>query len=596
MKRAAERTIHPLDFPARARTLLTGRALGVRQKPPPMKTRLIFLLTAALLTAAPAGAQSVRELWKQRFDSDVHDGDRPTAIAVDTAGNVAVTGTSYKADGGTRCYTAKYSSASGGLLWQKFYTGPAQRNDGANAVATDSAGNVIITGFTDSAFNGVGRPADFFAAKYAATDGKLLWARRHNGAGGNESAGTSVAVDHADNVIVTGYTSTAGAPEHSYTAKYAGTNGAILWTQRGPSDTHGTRVVLDGAGNAIVTGGGNYNNRFYTAKYAAAGGALLWERSYFGPLGYDVPIGVAVDPAGNVAVTGYSAYIDLPLGEDDGYFLYEIYTAKYAAADGALLWENRVNKNGDAIATGVVMDDVGNVVITGGVNRSFFTAKLAAADGTQLWHRRESGINYYGSATTGLALDSSGNAVICGSGYTLFGHGSSSYLVSHFYTAKYAASNGRVIWEKRVRKIDSSASQIVAGPGFVAITGSAYGSDPTGTDFLTVKYIDGPTPETGSADGITPARATLRGTVNSNGFPSFSIFEYSLDPTLAGAATTARDFVGRSTAAVPVDAALSDLYPNTTYYYRVVTTADSNTTRGAIRSFKTTLPNQDVTR
>lgn len=90
---------------------------------------------------------------------------------------------------------------------------------------------------------------------------------------------------------------------------------------------------MDGSGNVVVVG--YSNGDYYTAKYAAANGALLWEKRYNGPANQiDEATAVAVDSSGNVVVTGYSGDSN---GNDD------YYTAKYAAMDGALLWEKRYN-------------------------------------------------------------------------------------------------------------------------------------------------------------------------------------------------------------------------------------------------------------
>src|SRR5437016_10897062 len=100
-------------------------------------------------------------------------------------------------------------------------------------------------------------------------------------------------------------------------------------------------VEVDSAGNVVVTGSsyGITGYDYYTAKYAAADGALLWERRYNGPAnGDDFSTAVAVAPSGNIVVTGYSSN-----GTNTDY-----YTAKYAAADGALLWEQRYNGPGNS--------------------------------------------------------------------------------------------------------------------------------------------------------------------------------------------------------------------------------------------------------
>ena len=104
------------------------------------------------------------------------------------------------------------------------------------------------------------------------------------------------------------------------------------------------KVAVDGGGNVVVVGtfyGGNplnggTLNDYYTAKYAAADGALLWEQYYNGPdNGKDTPVGLAVDASGNVVVTGR------PKGRLRLQNGYGAYTAKYAAANGSLLWERR---------------------------------------------------------------------------------------------------------------------------------------------------------------------------------------------------------------------------------------------------------------
>src|SRR4029434_1907902 len=74
-------------------------------------------------------------------------------------------------------------------------------------------------------------------------------------------------------------------------------------------------LVLDASGNVVVTGQsqsvidvrGNAPYDYYTAKYAAANGELLWEKRYNAAANSaDVAAAVAVDGSGNVAVTGYS--------------------------------------------------------------------------------------------------------------------------------------------------------------------------------------------------------------------------------------------------------------------------------------------------
>jgi hypothetical protein len=253
----------------------------------------------------------------------------------------------------------------------------------------------------------------------------------------------------------------------NYTAKYAAADGTLLWEKPGPNGYGAAAVAVDGSGNVVVTGVewclDCFSRGNYTAKYAAADGALLWETHYndLGRGGYDKAHALAVDASGNVVVTGRS------------------YTAKYAAADGALLWKQQHEG-----ATAVAVDSSGNVVVTVvtggsgiGANGDYYTAKYAAADGALLWEKR--GPN--GSAAA-VAVDGSGNVVVTGS--------SDNGSTSHYYTVKYAGADGALLWEKRYNgpangNDSASASSLAIGPnGMVAVTGSSSG------DYATVVYVE----------------------------------------------------------------------------------------------------------
>ena len=229
-------------------------------------------------------------------------------------------------------------------------------------------------------------------------------------------------MDGSGNVVVTGTSVGNGSGYDYYTAKYAAADGTILWEKRynGPAngDDEASAVGVDGSGNVVVTGSSSSgtnstNGDYYTAKYAAADGALLWEKRYNGPgndyYNHDYASAVAVDASGSVVVTGIS------LGNGG----YDYYTAKLAAVDGALLWEKRYNgpaKNND-FAKAIAVDGSGNVVVTGssgyedywGEYYDYYTAKYAAADGALLWDKRYNGQANRNDTASALAVDGSGN-------------------------------------------------------------------------------------------------------------------------------------------------------------------------------------------
>lgn len=160
------------------------------------------------------------------------------------------------------------------------------------------------------------------------------WVQRYGSEAGSQDGASKVVTDAAGNVIVAGSTvSQAGSRSEMLVIKYSGA-GQLLWTNRyGPANSLdvATAMALDGRGNVVVTGysdGAKDNADYYTAKYAAINGALLWEKRYGGPAdSYHLASAVAVDTSGNVVVTGTSY----------GTNSTDSYKAKYAAADGALL-------------------------------------------------------------------------------------------------------------------------------------------------------------------------------------------------------------------------------------------------------------------
>ncbi|MBI2924425.1 MAG: SBBP repeat-containing protein, partial [Verrucomicrobia bacterium] len=420
-------------------------------------------------------------LWERRYTGPENSYDYANAVAVDGSGNVVVTGPPDR-----NYYTAKYAAADGALLWERRYNGPENSYDYANAVAVDRSGNVVVTGYSNS---------DFYTAKYAAADGALLWEQRYNSPGNGDYA-NAVAVDGNGNVVVTGYSWNDGTGYDCYTAKYAAADGALLWEQRynGPANNsdEARAVTVDGSGNVVVTGVSNawrsddvYGGDYYTAKYAAADGALLWEQTYNGSAPTEASArAVAVDGSGNVVVTGYSG----SQFDSLGYTNPDYYTAKYAAADGALPWEKRYNgpENGGGQANAIALDGSGNVVVTGTSNGDYYTAKYAAVNGALLWEKRYNGPGH--DHATAVAVDGSGNVVV--TGRSLNG------TRYDYYTAKYAAADGALLWARRyngqANRDDSAHALAVDGSGNVVVTGNSdSGLDSFGntiSDCYTAKY------------------------------------------------------------------------------------------------------------
>ena len=239
-------------------------------------------------------------------------------------------GTTTLTNAGTwNMFIVKYDT-NGNVLWAKS-TGGSDVDEGTS-VATDGSGNVMVTGyFTDSiltfgttTLTNLGS-YDMFIVKYDAA-GNIIWAK---GEGGSDADGAnSVATDDSGNIVVTGnfYDSTITfgtttltnvGNDDMFIVKYDAA-GNTIWVKSagGSTDDYSNSVVTDGSGNILVTGSfqsstiafgtttltnlGSYD--MFIVKYDAAGN-IIWAKSAGGS-SLDYANSIATDGSGNVLVTG----------------------------------------------------------------------------------------------------------------------------------------------------------------------------------------------------------------------------------------------------------------------------------------------------
>src|SRR5688572_14298461 len=108
-----------------------------------------FTLSLVLLTiSAFSGFSQINIQWASRYTSAGSNIDRAVDLARDASGNVIVTGTSWNGSN-FDIVTVKYDPA-GNEVWNRSYNGTGAGFDEARAIYSDAAGNVYVTGFTES--------------------------------------------------------------------------------------------------------------------------------------------------------------------------------------------------------------------------------------------------------------------------------------------------------------------------------------------------------------------------------------------------------------------------------------------------------------
>src|SRR6476661_376555 len=156
------------------------------------------------------------QLWLKQFVGTPDFNDYPSGLAVDSAGNVYISGTteytSSGAGGGPRtAWVAKYDD-SGNQLWLKNVN--SDTHDISDGIKVDSSGHVYLTGINYNFGHGYPPAVDTWAAKYD-SNGNQLWLKQFRTANSDSLSDSSsdLAVDSAGNLYLTGATNGAlGGP------------------------------------------------------------------------------------------------------------------------------------------------------------------------------------------------------------------------------------------------------------------------------------------------------------------------------------------------------------------------------------------------
>jgi hypothetical protein len=360
---------------------------------------------------------SGNRLWATYFGNN--NNDHAYSIAIDHSGNVYLAGgtssTTGIASGGFQstygggsydAFLVKFD-ASGNRLWATYYGGTGWEE--AYGVSTDTAGNVFITGFTNStagiASGGFqnsygGGTYDSFLVKFDAA-GNRIWGTYYGGAGDEGYDGNSVCTDRSGNIYLTGWTSstagiasggfqnTSGGGKDAYLVKFNAAGNRVWATYYGGTGDEGgitnilfgKNVATDSSGNVFLSGttastsgialngfqdtygGGTYD--CYLSKFDSAGNRL-WA-TYYGGSGDERGWGVATDASGNAYLTGRT---NSTAGIASGGFQntnsgnYDAFLAAFSSAGNRLCATYYGGTNGEWVYTPAI-DASGNIYLPG---------------------------------------------------------------------------------------------------------------------------------------------------------------------------------------------------------------------------------------
>jgi len=161
-----------------------------------LKRSAFLLILTVFVLALAVEAYAAGELWVQRYNGPGNWDDYTHAIAVDSIGNVYVTGSSYGSGTDLDYATVKYDS-SGNQLWVQRYNGPGNGHDIPQGIAVDSNENAYVTGYSTGTESG----GDYATVKYD-SGGNQVWVQRYHGPGNGDDWAYAIAVDANGNVLL----------------------------------------------------------------------------------------------------------------------------------------------------------------------------------------------------------------------------------------------------------------------------------------------------------------------------------------------------------------------------------------------------------
>ena len=365
------------------------------------------------------------------------------------------------------------------LSYSTYLGGSGQ--DGGVDIAVDSAGNAYIIGHTVSSDFPTASPIqaafggnrDTFVTKLNAAGSALVYSTYLGGS--SYDIGGGIVLDAAGNAYLTGLTASANFPttsgavqpkfqgrEDAFVTKLDAAGSALVYSTYlgGSSYDEGYHITVDADGNAYV-GGWTSSAHFptvnpfqadlrgegdgFVTKLNASGSALVYS-TYLGGSGSDRVRDLAVDPAGNAYVVGWTDSADFPTvnpfqasfggGGTDGF------VTKVNATGSALTYSTYLGGSGEDQTLSITVDATGNAYVVGGTEslnfptvnpfqagygggRDYFVTKLDASGSALVYSTYLGGSGQEARSTLGvgpgslwavmeIAVDPAGNAYVTG--------------------------------------------------------------------------------------------------------------------------------------------------------------------------------------
>jgi hypothetical protein len=341
--------------------------------------------------------------------------DMGNSIAVDRAGNAYITGLTSSIDfplanplqavhggGAEDAFVLKLNATGSGLVYSTYLGGNGVGwGEAGFGIAVDAAQNAYVTGASNSPnfpLVNAAQPAnagltDAFLTRLNAAGTGIVYSTFLGGL--DEESGHAVAVDRAGNAYITGYTRSNGlafpagvlqtvrnGPTDAIVAKYGPAGNRIYTTYvGGGGDELSFGLAVDATGNAYIAGrtGGTFyitpgwfnqtclDPAAFVAKLNPSATGLVYAGCLDAP-GKDAGLGLALDRAENVYVTGFTMSPKFPVVDAFQPALrgtHDAFISKINASGTVLVYSSFLGGTGTESGLGVAVDFGGHAYVTG---------------------------------------------------------------------------------------------------------------------------------------------------------------------------------------------------------------------------------------
>ena len=345
--------------------------------------------------------------------------DRANAVAVDSSGNIYLTGTTgsvnfptvgpaQATNGGslsdgsatnTDAFVTKLNSAGTAIVYSTYLGGAGLGGDKGLAIAVATDGSAVVggeaqTGFptTSSPLNSCGGGSGF-VTKLTPAGNALSYSICFSG---GSTRVNGLALDSSANAYITGLTNGGDAMVRKLNA--TGTAWGYTVSLAGSNSDEGFGISVDSIGNACVAGATSSTNlpvmnalqpakpgpisSAFAAKYSAAGTPVFV--TYLGGAFNELGYGAAIDAAGNCYVAGVTGSANFPLtnaavpslrGNNDGF------VTAYNANGSAYLYSTYLGGSATDVAYDVAVSAAGIASVVGKTSSENFPVMNALQPG-----------------------------------------------------------------------------------------------------------------------------------------------------------------------------------------------------------------------